>query len=188
MEDWVYRALEKWPNVPVVFGWMGLDRRGRWLIRGEIISRPQIIDTINRNYAADEQGRWYFQNGPQRGYVALAYAPFVLRVDGHGALRTHTELAVERPTQAFLDEDGAICLVTEHGPGLVDDQDLVWVLERLSTDDGAVGEDEVAAAMELSSGQTTRLRLEIGGARLSVTRVDAAELPGWLGFVRVPVG
>ena len=26
MEDWVYLALEKWPNVPALFGWLGLDR------------------------------------------------------------------------------------------------------------------------------------------------------------------
>ena len=75
MEDWVLRALAKWPDVPALFGWLSLDRRGRWYVRGEPISRPQIIDTIGRNYAADEQGRWYFQNGPQRGYVSCETAP-----------------------------------------------------------------------------------------------------------------
>ena len=68
MEDWVHRAMARWPNVPALYGWLSLDRRGRWRIQNETISRPQIIDTFNRNYAADEQGRWYFQNGPQRGY------------------------------------------------------------------------------------------------------------------------
>src|SRR3546814_4722559 len=69
VEDWVQRALARWPNVPALYGWLRLDRRGRWLIRDEPISRPQIIDTINRNYAADARGCWYFQNGPQRGYM-----------------------------------------------------------------------------------------------------------------------
>jgi hypothetical protein len=64
MEDWVHKALARWPDVPALFGWLSLDRRGRWRIRGEVITRPQIVDTINPNYAADEHGRWYFQNGP----------------------------------------------------------------------------------------------------------------------------
>lgn len=188
MEDWVYRALAKWPNVPAVFGWMGLDRRGRWLIRGEIISRPQIIDTINRNYAADEQGRWFFQNGPQRGYVALEYTPLILRVDGDGQLQTHTGLVVERASAAFMDEHGALTLFTEHGPGVLDDQDLAWALERLQVNRRAVDEDALAGALALTSGSATTLRLHVGAAALEVTRVDATELPLQLGFVREPVG
>jgi len=188
MEDWVYRALAKWPNVPAVFGWMGLDRRGRWLIRGEIISRPQIIDTINRNYAADEQGRWFFQNGPQRGYVELEYAPFVLHVDGTGVLRTHTDLAIEKPTAAFIDEDGALTLVTEHGAGVLRDQDLGWALERLTTEGAAADEEAVATALALASGSLSTLSLAFGARQLAVARLDAAELPGVVGFVRKPEG
>jgi hypothetical protein len=188
MEDWVYRALAKWPNVPAVFGWMGLDRRGRWLIRGEIISRPQIIDTINRNYAADEQGRWFFQNGPQRGYVALEYTPLILRVDGDGQLQTHTGLVVERASAAFMDEHGALTLFTEHGPGVLDDQDLAWALEQLQADGRAVDEDELAAALAVASGDVTTLQLHIDKQILDVTRVNAAALPAHLGFVREPVG
>jgi hypothetical protein len=186
MEDWVYRALAKWPNVPAVFGWMGLDRRGRWLIRGEIISRPQIIDTINRNYAADEQGRWFFQNGPQRGYVALAYTPLILRLNGKGQLQTHTELFVECASAAFLDEHGALTLMTEHGAGVLDDQDLAWALERLQTNGHAVDEQALAAALGLASGEVTALQLRIDGCVLPVRRLDAVELPGGLGFVREP--
>lgn len=186
MEDWVYRALAKWPNVPAVFGWMGLDRRGRWLIRGEIISRPQIIDTINRNYAADEEGRWFFQNGPQRGYVELEYAPFVLHADGDGSLKTHTGLAIENCTAAFVDEDGMLALVTEHGPGVLRDQDLGWALERLMVDGRLADEDDVGAALAVSSGNATVLSLRIEQRDLAVERIDTAELAGRLGFVRKP--
>lgn len=186
MEDWVYRALAKWPNVPDVYGWMGLDRRGRWLIRGEIISRPQIIDTINRNYEADARGRWFFQNGPQRGYVALAYAPLILRSDGAGGLLSHTGLPVTRPQAAFLDEEGAVTLLTEHGPGLLGDQDLDWALTRLRVNGEALDEPQLAAALALRSGEPTALRLHAGDRWLEVTRVDAADLPARLGFVRQP--
>lgn len=186
MEDWVYRALEKWPNVPAVFGWMGLDRRGRWTIRGELISRPQIIDTINQNYAADEQGRWFFQNGPQRGYVTLEYAPLILRVDGGGMLKTHTDVFVEKVSAAFLDEHGALTLSTEHGPGVLNDQDLAWALERLFVDDDVVDEARLATALEMASGTQTALKFQIGAEVASVTRVDTDALALRLGFVREP--
>src|SRR5262245_33186149 len=115
MEEWVHRALKRWPNVPALYGWLTLDRRGRWLIKGEIITRPQIIEVFNRNYAADERGRWYFQNGPQRGYMQLQRAPFIVRVEPTDALVTHTGLQVERLSAVFIDENGGLYFSTEHG-------------------------------------------------------------------------
>src|ERR1700712_4319516 len=107
MEPWVLKAMQRWPNVPALFGWLTLDRRGRWLIKDELISRPQIIETINANYAADERGRWYFQNGPQRGYMRLAYAPLVLHLNGN-QLMTHTLRPVEHASHLYLDEEGSL--------------------------------------------------------------------------------
>ncbi len=78
--------------------------------------------------------------------------------------------------------------MTGHGAGVLDDQDLAWALERLRADDRAVDEQDIAAALELASGESTALRLHIGGRVVSVTRVDVAELPVRVGFVRVPVG
>ncbi|MGH8445536.1 MAG: DUF2946 family protein [Solimonas sp.] len=187
MEDWVQRALARWPDVPALFGWLALDRRGRWLIRGETISRPQIIDTINRNYAADEHGRWYFQNGPQRGYLKLDVAPFVLRVAGDGeTLCTHTGLVVDRPAQAWLDEEGSILLSTEHGPGQLADHELEWALERMRVRGAAVGEDALVAALGLRSGQATALELRLGSTALTLQRLDRARLPATLGYVLDP--
>lgn len=187
MEDWVHRSLARWPDVPALFGWLGLDRRGRWLIRGETISRPQIIDTINRNYAADEQGRWYFQNGPQRGYMRLEYAPLVLRAEASGQhLVTHTGVRVEHLSAAFLDEEGAVLLDTDAGPGVLDAADLEWALQRLESDAGAVDEEQLAAALAQPSGSTTALYLRVAGARLPLRRLDAAQAPRQLGFVRDP--
>jgi hypothetical protein len=185
VEDWALRAMQRWPGVPALFGWLGLDRRGRWLIRGEVISRPQIIDTINRNYAADEHGRWYFQNGPQRGYLRLDYAPFVLRAHD-AALRTHTELAVERIEQAFIDEEGSLLLLTEHGPGLLSDGDLGWASQHIEAESGPMGEEQLAAALALPSGSATGLSLRCGGARAPLRRLDVAQAPARLGFVRDP--
>src|SRR5947209_1505295 len=82
VDEIVARSLTKWPNVPAVFGWLELDRRGNWRIKGEIIGNRGLREFIGRNYERDSLGRWYFQNGPQRVYVRLAYAPFVVHYEG----------------------------------------------------------------------------------------------------------
>ena len=88
MDEIVARSLLKWPNVPAVYGWLALDRRGNWLIKGQRIGNAALRDFIGRNYQADEKGRWYFQNGPQRVYVSLAYTPLVVRYEGEGLVTT----------------------------------------------------------------------------------------------------
>jgi hypothetical protein len=187
MEDWVKKALARWPDVPALFGWLGLDRRGRWLIRGETISRPQIIETINRNYAADEHGRWYFQNGPQRGYVTLAHLPLLLRAPAQGdTLSAHTEAVVSRVDAAWLDEEGGLLLQTDLGPGALADGDLDWALQRLECAGAAVDEDALAAALALPSGARTALGLRLAGRLLPLRRLDLAAAPARLGFVRGP--
>ena len=97
MDDSVLRAMAKWPNVPAVYGWLALDRRGRWLLRDEPIANRAAVRFIDRNYGVDDGGRWYFQNGPQRVFVRLDYTPWVLRLRVDGGLDTHTGLAVCSP-------------------------------------------------------------------------------------------
>ena len=145
--------------MPALFGWLRLDRRGRWLIRDEVITHPRIVEVINRNYAGDEHGRWFFQNGPQRGYMALDYAPFLLRSTPQGGLETHTGLIVERPSLACLDEEGALTLQTEHGPGEIASADLGWALERMQQNGQAIDDERLAAAMALPSGDHSLISL-----------------------------
>jgi hypothetical protein len=187
MDEWVLNALKRWPNVPALFGWLSLDRRGRWLVRGETISHPRIVEVINRNYAADEHGRWYFQNGPQRGYMQLESAPLVLLVAEDGQhLVTHTGLAIEQVRAAHLDEEGALVLVTEHGPGEVAGADLQWALDRLSIDGKPVEDDALAAALGLPSGSDTAITMQVGSSKLLLRRLDFAQAPSVLGFDRTP--
>jgi Protein of unknown function (DUF2946) len=128
MDDIVLRGMAKWPNVPAVYGWLSLDRRGQWLIKGERISNPTVTAFIGRNYERDGRGCWFFQNGPQRVFVQLDYAPLVLRVTGAEGIalefEAHTGKRAAAVEEAWLDEDGSLLLSTDLGPGLIDDRDL----------------------------------------------------------------
>jgi hypothetical protein len=186
VDDWVERAMRRWPNVPALFGWLGLDRRGRWLIRDEVIRHPRIIHTISRNYACDAHGRWFFQNGPQRGFIRLASTPMILKTTGDETLITHTELRVEHATSAFLTDEASIVLSTEHGPGEIVGADLDWALQRLRRADENVTEEALADALTLPSGELTHLSLAGDGFNLPLTRLDFAGAPARLNFVRDP--
>jgi hypothetical protein len=187
MDEWVINALKRWPNVPALFGWLKLDRRGRWLIQGEPISHPRIVETISRNYAADEHGRWYFQNGPQRGYMQLESTPLILSVaEDQRGLITHTGLAVEQIRGAYLDEEGALVLATEHGAAEIRGTDLDWALERLSRNNRSLDDDALAAALACPSGSDTGITLTLSAANVQLQRLDFAVMPATLGFEREP--
>ena len=185
MEEWALLGMRRWPNVPALFGWLGLDRRGRWLIRGEVITRPQIIDTINRNYEADNHGRWFFQNGPQRGYVTLEVAPWVVHVK-NGALLTHADAPVMKPSAAFLDEDGSLLLRTEYGAATIVEDELEWALACLHVGSAPLDCAILDQALHLRSGETTPITMTIGSIVLPVLRLDRNDAPARLGFVRNP--
>jgi hypothetical protein len=128
MDELVLRGMAKWPDVPDVYGWLSLDRRGNWLLKGEKIGNRALRDFICRNYQPDARGCWYFQNGPQRVFVALAYTPLVLHFEG-AALFDHCG----RPFQAeqsFLDDEGSVLMLGKPGIGLLDDRDLAGYADR----------------------------------------------------------
>jgi hypothetical protein len=122
MDESVARSLAKWPNVPAVYGWLELDRRGNWLIKGERIGNQALREFIGRNYEADERGRWFFQNGPQRVYVKLAYTPLVVHYEGDRLFDHCGRLFVSRNT--FQDDEGSVLVEGERGIALLDDRDL----------------------------------------------------------------
>ena len=184
--------MAKWPDVPGVFGWLGLDRRGRWRLKGELITNDAANRFIDRNYACDETGRWFFQNGPQRVFVSLAYAPFVYRLDDAGTLTAHTGRTARAPVvAASLDEEQNLTLVTDLGPGLVDDRDLEALSERLASPDGERLDDEtVETELEEAAAGRRPPELALAWEAGEVTPIDfipAAELGARLGFVREPM-
>ena len=127
MDALVARSMAKWPDVPAVYGWLALDRRGNWRIRGERVLHAGLRDFIARNYQADERGRWYFQNGPQRVFVALAYTPLVVHHEGEALLDHCGERVV--PSAAYLDDEGSVLIEGGRAIALLDDRDLERYVE-----------------------------------------------------------
>jgi hypothetical protein len=122
VDEIVARSLAKWPNVPAVFGWLSLDRRGNWLIKGEKIANVALREFIARNYEADDKGRWYFQNGPQRVFVSLAYTPLVVHYEGEDPFDQCGRRFA--PSQTFQDDEGSVLIAGNRTIALLDDRDL----------------------------------------------------------------
>ena len=158
MDDIVKQAMQKWPNVPHCYGWLGLDARGNWFMRderaqtlgrfssgipgakGSLLQHAKLIEFIQRNYASDARGQWFFQNGPQRVYVELEATPWVWRVGPDFQLSAHD--GTQADWQAcFTDEKGWLYCQTSLGFGLVHTQDMenaanaieqgVWTLQEV---------------------------------------------------------
>ena len=144
MDDIVKQALAKWPNVPDCYGWLGLDARGRWFMRddaaqaagdfpqsrGSWLRHEKLIDFIGRNYESDDEGRWFFQNGPQRVYVELECTPWVWQVLPDYRLQSHTGLQ-SSAGECLLDEEGRLYIASPQGLGLVHSQDMVLAAEAV---------------------------------------------------------
>ncbi|NIF86320.1 DUF2946 family protein [Comamonas sp. Tr-654] len=182
MDDIVKQAMLKWPNVPACSGWLGLDARGQWWLRdeqaqacgafasgkpgsrGNLLQHDKLAEFIGRNYLVEADGRWYFQNGPQRVYVELESAPWIwrLRYAEHGLqLHSHTgqELAAEQVQQVVLDEQGRLFLALPQGLGMVHSLDML----------------DAANALE-------------SGALPEAQEIESALLPLQFGFVPSPEG
>ncbi len=153
MDDIVKAALKKWPNVPHCHDWLALDARGDWYLRdeptqaagpfpavkGSRVLHDKLKEFIGRNYEHDEAGQWFFQNGPQRVYVWLEAAPWVLGIQasasapGGHLIETHTGLPVSQVQGTWLDEEGRLFLGTEHGLGVVRSMDMVRAVDAMET-------------------------------------------------------
>ena len=188
MDEAVQRAMAKWPDVPAAFGWLALDARGRWQIRGDPVANPLLNDFIGRNYAPDPHGRWYFQNGPQRVFVSLAYTPWVLRMDADGRLTTHTGRRVTHVRNGWVDRAGNVVLDTDLGAGLVDDRDLETVSGRIVGAAGAAMDEEalIESLDRLQAGQEAGVGLSCAGGAVELHPIRTEEVPLELGFVSDP--
>jgi hypothetical protein len=147
MDKAVLDALARWPDVPAVYGWLSLSARGQWRLHpdgqailggaGESIENKQILRFIDRNYTHDTEGRWFFQNGPQRVFVRIDAAPLVIAVDdAHGEFHSHNGHLIEKIDFWLIDNDGHLFIQSPTGAGQIVDKDLVRLVDTLLTVQG----------------------------------------------------
>ena len=129
-------AHARWPNVPACYGWLSLARRGDWRLQGERVTHRGLIEFMNRQYASDEAGRWFVQNGPQRVYVDLAATPWIFHRDG-ATFVAHTGAPAGAIKAVLIDGDGSLYLDAALGIGLLDGRDLATFFEECRPHDEA---------------------------------------------------
>ncbi len=197
MDEMVHQAMTKWPNVPHCFGWLRLDARGGWRMRderaqqlelpGDLIRHPALLAFIERNYGRDEQGRWHFQNGPQRVYVDIEWMPLIARTQpaANGALQLmlHTGDALPVIEAAWMDESGRLYLQAGDQFSGIDDRDLAQLLPCLQADGRA---DEAALMAWMEGDESVSLQFVHGAQAVALQRTAAATLAERFGFVAQP--
>jgi len=209
MDQSVLDALKRWPNVPAVYGWLSLSARGEWRLHplgdaqnggpGEGITNPQILGFMGRNYTKEPDGKWFFQNGPQRVYVRLDAAPYVAHLEpDSGSLITHNGLMIERVYAWFTDETGQLYAETELGAVRIDDRDLLTLVQVLETSDGLNFLEALetaaleTAALDTESTPPILLVSEPGGHYNALKtpvfcyRILQQAIPERLGFIKNP--
>lgn len=154
MDEMVKLAMAKWPKVPHCYGWLALDARGVWRMRderaqalnlpGEPIRHPALLAFINRNYASDEQGRWFFQNGPQRVYVNLELTPYIARLDPQAGMLLQTGDAPGLLDTAWISDHGRLIFVSAGKLVSLDDRDWIHCVDQLRLDGQVLSEDGFA--------------------------------------------
>lgn len=196
MDEIVKQALIKWPNVPHCYGWLALDARGNWRMRneqaqalnlpGDKIVHPALLGFINRNYMHDEQGRWYFQNGPQRVYVNLETTPYIARTDPQQGFMLHTGAAMPAIESIWFTANGGLILQGGATIAQIDDRDLAQCMSHLEID-GKPVEDAQLLDWLADSAKKEELRWRHSDHISSIGRIDKhATLESHFGFVGVP--
>ena len=164
----VQKAMAKWPEVPECFGWLNLNRRAEWSIKGEKIHHVKTQRFLQRNYNFDKLGRWFVQNGPQRVFVSLEYTPRLYGFSSHSGFYIHNEAKIPVLLDFFLDDYGNLLLSTALGVGVVDDRDL------------SAASDLIEAVNDIPT------ELSYRGKNYKIKPIAKALVPKHFGFVQNP--
>jgi hypothetical protein len=193
MDDIVKQAMAKWPNVPHCYGWLALDARGGWRMRdeaaqqanaaGDKLNNATLVGFINRNYAHDDAGRWYFQNGPQRVYVNLEATPYVARTDPAQGMVLQTGAPLHGIDRLYLTEAGVAIVQAADIVAQVDDRDVAQLFEALELNGQPAGDEALLRWLDGGAGS---LSLRWRGRAVPAERIEGDRLPERFGFVRTP--
>ncbi|WP_395824489.1 DUF2946 family protein [Collimonas sp.] len=195
MDHIVEQAMRKWPNAPHCCGWLRLDARGAWRMRdeqtqrlhlpGDKIMHAGLVGFINRNYNVDEQGCWYFQNGPQRVYVDLELTPYIAHTDPALGYVLQTGEAMTAIDAVMLTDDGRLLLIAPGKVAAIDDRDLVQALTALRLDEKLAGDDALLAWMENPSDQGS-LTWQAAEIAIPVSHIATTDIETRFSFVPTP--
>lgn len=199
MDEIVKQAMAKWPSVPHCYGWLALDARGGWRMRneqaqalqqaGERIANAALLGFINRNYTHDEQGRWYFQNGPQRVYVSLQATPYIVRTEPQARFILHTGATLEQIDTVWMGEDGMLILQGGDIVAQVDDRDMAHCLGFLrmgEVGDLAASDEEVLDWLSHEGENAQPLHFRTDNKLLPVRRIAHEDMAAQFGFTPNP--
>jgi hypothetical protein len=195
MDEIVKQALAKWPNVPHCYGWLALDARGNWRMRderaqmlqlpGDQIRHATLTGFINRNYMHDANGRWYFQNGPQRVYVSLEATPFVARIDPQYGFTLHTGSPLPSIASVWLTDAGTLLLQSGEIIAQVDDRDLAHCINGMRMHGRPVDDAQLLNWLA-QDGTAPPLEWQHDGKTFPVRHIASEAIERQFGFVRAP--
>jgi hypothetical protein len=202
MDEQVLAAMKKWPNVPAAYGWLSLNARGLWRFHhhgdfvadpeGDTIENHQLIQFFNRNYETTDNGAWYIQNGPQKAFVNLPYAPFILFYDNaQQILSTHHGHVVNTVKHWYFSDDGRIFAQTDVGPAMLTDRDAPSFIndaKRLDGSDAVSRELNEHDIEDLVTGASFELCLSTAKVDLIApcSYLESNKAEEILGFVKQP--
>jgi hypothetical protein len=192
MDDIVKQAMSKWPDVPHCYGWLALDGRGVWRMRddnaqklglpGDKIVHPALLAFISRNYMHDIRGCWFFQNGPQRVFVSLAFTPYIAHTDPAQGFVLHTGEPLSTVEDAWITEEGQLIIEGNEGKvAQLDDRDMAECLAHLQLNGESVSDEQLLAWLSDSSDKS-RLTLATASRRVPVQRLSKHEVAQHFSF------
>jgi len=140
MDPMVVQAMQRWPNVPHRYGWLGLDARGNWYMRDDTaqaqgafasglnpVPRAARSSTTNSSHsssATTRVTRWgsgTFKTGRSGCMWNWRLTPWVWRVDSMQRICAH-DGQVTRCPAALRGRPGSTRTYTPLGFGLVHTQ------------------------------------------------------------------
>ena len=193
MDDIVKQAMAKWPNVPHCYGWLRLDARGVFRMCDEVaqknaaagdpIRHASLLAFIYRNYASDEHGAWFFQNGPQRVYVDLETTPFIARTDTQENFVTQDGLALKNIHTVWLSDTGSLLFQNATQIAMLDDRDIAACLSQFRLN-GVVCSD--AELLNWMHQPIEACGFMVGGDVLPVKFIKSAAIAQQFGFQQKP--
>ena len=158
MDKQVQLAMAKWPNVPHCYGWLALDARGAWRMRdqhtqelglaGSKVGNAALCGFINRNYLCDAQGRYFFQNGPQRVYVELQATPYIAHSDPVSGWVLHTGVVLTQCDAVWMTPEGNLVLQSGAYLAQIDDRDMAAVLSQVYLNRQPASDAQILAWLE----------------------------------------